>query len=113
MNGEDKFHLVLRISSIIVLLAIAGMILYFRFGTPPSLEEQKLLDKLNNPIIDCRGALVYYAEHELNYKADSNDTALINKYKMNFSIQGPVQLDKNETAFRETGKSISSNSSQT
>lgn len=87
-----KLNSILRIVMIIILLVIAAMIAYYRFGTPPNLEDIELRRELQNgdsiKLIDCRGALIYYAQKEMNTLTPEEAEKLRNKYNIsliNFS----------------------------
>ena len=82
----EKRNFKLRIVMIIILLLIGIAVLYNRYGAKSCLEDNKLLDKLNNPIIDCRGALIYYAQHKLGVINQTESDALYNS--INYSVWG-------------------------
>lgn len=67
MNDQQwiRLNIVLRSVMVFILLAILGAVLFNKYGTPPNLEDNQLLDQLGMKVADCREALIYYAEHEL------------------------------------------------
>lgn len=61
----QKLNSGLRIVGILVLLALGGLVLKNKYGTPPNLEDHKLLNATGSTIADCREALIFYAEQKL------------------------------------------------
>jgi hypothetical protein len=78
----EKRNFKIRIILIILLLLIGGYVIKNKYGTPPSLADSKLLDALGNPIIDCRGALIYYAENKLNIINESEKNKLYAQFNI-------------------------------
>ena len=58
----QKLNALLRIVGIVVMLLIAGAILYNKYGSPPNLEDQQLLDKNGLKITDCKELLMNYGK---------------------------------------------------
>lgn len=64
----NKRNFFLRIINLIILISLLSAIVYYKYGTPPNLEDHAIYKAIGNEsikVIDCRTALLYYAEKEL------------------------------------------------
>ena len=82
----EKRNMILRIISIVILLAIGISILYFRYGYLDP-DDSMIIDKIGRNVT-CKQALLYYAENEWGLNLESNTTIPIKQLDFsNFSIE--------------------------
>ena len=83
----EKRNFNLRIGIIIILFLIGLLVLYNNYGVKPSLEDQELTKTLFGQtikVIDCREALIYYAEHELKTIDRNQAVGLMDEYNISY-----------------------------